>query len=96
MTTDRDECIKTVRPIVSSELTGAPAETEATKTVTNLFVSLRGALAYTALAQAWIQVYIVALQRIQQPTNLEVRRFNAVTRELKKEPKKRISRSMTC
>ena len=42
----------------------ACAEKDATKAVTDLFVSLRGALAYTTLTQAWMQVYIVALQRI--------------------------------
>ena len=53
---DQDAYIKTLRPIVSSELTGAPAEKEATKTIADLFVSLRGALAYASLTQAWIQV----------------------------------------
>jgi hypothetical protein len=76
---DQDEYIKTLRPIVSPELTGAAAEKEATKTVADPFVSLRGAAAYTTLAQAWIQVYIVALQRVQVPTNLDVRRLNAIT-----------------
>ena len=93
---DQDEYIGTLRPIVSPELTGAPAEKEATKNVTDLFVSLRGALAYTTLTQAWIQVYIVALQRIQQPTNLDVRRLNAITRKLQKEPKKLVFVAMKC
>jgi len=45
--TDPYANIATMRPIVSLELTGAAAEKDATKTVANLFVSLRGALAYT-------------------------------------------------
>jgi hypothetical protein len=85
-----------MRPIVSQELTGTAAEKEATKLVTDLFVSLRGALAYTTLTQAWIQVYIVALQRVQQPTNLEVRRLNAIVRKLQKDPQKLIFVSMKC
>ena len=93
---DQDEYIKTLRPIVSSELTGAPPDRDATRAVTNSFVSLRGALAYTTLTQAWIQVYIVALQRIQQPTNLDVRRLNAITRKLQKEPKKLVFPAMKC
>ena len=64
---DQDEYIKTRRPIVSSELTGAPPQDKATKSVANSFVSLRGAIAYAVLTQAWIQVYVVALQRIQEP-----------------------------
>jgi len=93
---DQDEYIKTLRPIVSPELTGASADKEATKAVADLFVSLRGALAYTVLTQAWIQVYVVALQRVQQPTNLDVRRLNAITRKLQKEPQKLIFPAMTC
>jgi hypothetical protein len=93
---DQDEYIDTLRPIVSSELTGAAPEKDATKYVSDLFVSLRGALAYTTLTQAWMQVFIVALQRIQQPTNLDARRLNAITRKLKKEPKKLIFVAMKC
>ena len=93
---DQDEYIKTLRPIVSPELTGASADKEATKAVSDLFVSLRGALAYTVLTQAWIQVYVVALQRVQQPTNIDVRRLNAITRKLQKEPQKLIFPAMTC
>ena len=85
---DQDEYIKTLRPIVSAELTGAKAEETATKNVADQFVSLRGALAYTTLAQAWIQVYIVSVQRVQLPPNLDVRRLNAIVRKLQKEPKK--------
>ena len=93
---DQDDYIKTLRPIVHSDLTGAAAEKEATKIVTDLFVSLRGAIAYAMLTQAWLQVYIVALQRIQQPTNLDVRRLNAITRKLQKEPQKLIFPAMKC
>ena len=49
---DQDVYVGTVRPIMISELTGAPAEHEATKNVADMFVSLRGALAYTTLTQA--------------------------------------------
>jgi len=93
---DQDEYIKTMRPIVSGELTGAAADQKATKTIADLFVSLRGALAYTTLTQAWIQVYIVSLQRVQEPTNLDVRRLNAITRKLQKEPQKLVFVAMAC
>ena len=56
MEMDQDEYIKTLRPITSSELTGAPAEEKATKHVANMFVSLRGAIAYCVLTQFWIMV----------------------------------------
>ena len=93
---DQDEYIKTLRPIVSPELTGAAPDAEATKTVADQFVSLRGALAYTTLTQVWIQVYVVALQRIQKPTNLDVRRLNAVTRKLQREPQRLVYPAMLC
>jgi hypothetical protein len=96
VTLDQDGYIATLRPIVSPELTGAAPDKEATKTVSDMFVSLRGAIAYALLTQAWIQVYVVALQRIQQPTNLDVRRLNAITRKLQREPQKLIFRAMKC
>ena len=55
VSTDQDAYIKQLRPIVHAELTGAPAEKESTKNVSDQFVSLRGALVYTTLAQSWIQ-----------------------------------------
>ena len=96
VTMDQDDYIKTLRPIMTPELTGAAAEQDATKLVTDMFVSLRGALAYTILTQAWIQVYVVSLQRVQQPKNLDVRRLNAITRKLQSSPKKLIYPAMTC
>jgi hypothetical protein len=93
---NQDAYIKTLRPIVSPELTGAPAEAEAERNVADQFVSLRGALAYTLLTQAWIHVYVVSFQRILQPKNLDVRRLNAVTRKLQKEPKQLIFPAMEC
>jgi hypothetical protein len=53
-----------------------------------MFVSLRGALAYALITQIWLKVYVVSLQKIQEPTNLQVRRLNAVTRKLINDPKK--------
>ena len=53
-----------------------------------MFVSLRGALAYALITQVWLMVYVVSLQRIQEPTNIQVRRLNAITRKLQAGPKK--------
>ena len=85
---DQDAYIKTLRPIVHLELTGKDPDVPATKTIADMFVSLRGALAYCTLTQCWIQVFIVSLQRIQEPTNLDVRRLNAITRKVQQSPKK--------
>ena len=88
VTRDQDAYIATVRPIVTPELTGASVDKEATKLfLIFLLVSVEPWLAYTSLTQAWLQVYIVSLQRVQKPTNLDVRRLNAITRKLQKESK---------
>lgn len=87
VTFDQYAYIATVPPIVSNELTGQPAGAQATKRVSDAFASLRGALAYTAFTKAWILVYIVALQRVQNSKNLDVRRLIAVTRKFQRETK---------
>ena len=93
---DQDEYIKTMRPIVHPDLTGSKPEDLATKPVNDQFVSLRGALAYATITQAWIQVYVVSLQRVINPTNLDVRRLNAVVRKLQQSPQKVVYPRMTC
>ena len=60
-----------------------------------MFVSLRGALAYALLTQVWLMVYVVSLQRVQEPTNLQVRRLNAITRTLQSDPKNLAHQTMT-
>ena len=55
-----------------------------------------GALAYTTLTQTWIMVYIVSLQRVQSPTNLDVRRLNALTRKLQQSPQTLVFPAMKC
>jgi len=85
---DQDAYIKTLRPIVHPELTGKDPDALATKTIADMYVSLRGALAYTTLTQCCFQVFIVAQQRVQEPTNLDVRRLNAITRKVQQSPKK--------
>ena len=91
---DQDEYIKTLRPIASPELTGEPPEKLATKNVADQFVSLRGALAYTLITQAWIMVYVVNLQRVTEPKNGDVRRLNAIVRKLQAYPRKVVFRAM--
>eukprot|EP00959_Pyramimonas_sp_CCMP1952_P364707 7637484-Pyramimonas_sp.AAC.1 len=85
---DQDEYIKQLRPITHPELAGAAAEAKATKLIADMFVILRGALAYALLTQVWLMVCVVSLQKIQEPTNLQVRRLNAVTRKLISSPKR--------
>eukprot|EP00959_Pyramimonas_sp_CCMP1952_P091721 1920069-Pyramimonas_sp.AAC.1 len=88
VTLDQDEYIKQLRPIQLPELTGAKADAPATKMVADMFVSLRGALAYALITQIWLMEYVVSLQRVQEPTNIQARRLNAITRKLQACPKK--------
>eukprot|EP00959_Pyramimonas_sp_CCMP1952_P414111 8676290-Pyramimonas_sp.AAC.1 len=63
--------------------------------VADMFVSLRGALAHALITQVWLMVYVVFLQRVQVPTNIQVRRLNAITRKLQACPKKIVYQAMT-
>eukprot|EP00959_Pyramimonas_sp_CCMP1952_P277101 5792488-Pyramimonas_sp.AAC.1 len=51
VTLDQYEYIKQPRPIQLPKLTGADADAQATKVVADMFVSLRGALAYALITQ---------------------------------------------
>eukprot|EP00959_Pyramimonas_sp_CCMP1952_P411182 8616322-Pyramimonas_sp.AAC.1 len=52
-------------------LTGASAEAKAPTMVTDMFLSLRGALVYALIAQVFLIVYVASLQRVQEPTNMQ-------------------------
>eukprot|EP00959_Pyramimonas_sp_CCMP1952_P248520 5194713-Pyramimonas_sp.AAC.1 len=56
--------------------------------VADMFVSLRGALACALITQVWLMVYVVSFERVQEPTNIQVRRLGAITRKLQACPKK--------
>eukprot|EP00959_Pyramimonas_sp_CCMP1952_P004033 84798-Pyramimonas_sp.AAC.1 len=55
--------------------------------VADICVSLRGALACAVLIQVWLMMYFVPLQRVQKSTNVQVRRLNAIARQLQARPK---------
>eukprot|EP00959_Pyramimonas_sp_CCMP1952_P236382 4939865-Pyramimonas_sp.AAC.1 len=92
---DPDEYIKQLRPVQHPELPGADADVQAFKMVADMFVSLRGALAHALITQAWLMVHAVSLQRVQEPTNIQVRRLNAITRKLQACRKKIVYQAMT-
>eukprot|EP00959_Pyramimonas_sp_CCMP1952_P087278 1826014-Pyramimonas_sp.AAC.1 len=50
--------------------------------VTDMLVSLRGALACAVITQVRLMLHAVSLQRVQEPTNMQVRRLNAITGQL--------------
>eukprot|EP00959_Pyramimonas_sp_CCMP1952_P114542 2394705-Pyramimonas_sp.AAC.1 len=56
--------------------------------VADMFVSRRGALAYALITQLRLMVHAVSLQRVQEPTNIRVRRLNAINRKPQASPEK--------
>eukprot|EP00959_Pyramimonas_sp_CCMP1952_P443465 9284141-Pyramimonas_sp.AAC.1 len=56
--------------------------------VADMFVGLRGALAHALFTQVWLMVHVVSLQRVQEPTGIQLRRLSAITRKLQACPKK--------
>eukprot|EP00959_Pyramimonas_sp_CCMP1952_P336094 7037599-Pyramimonas_sp.AAC.1 len=92
---DQAECIEQFRPIQHSELTGADADAQASKMVADMFVSLRGAVSYALVTQVWLMVHVASLQRVQEPTDLQVRRLSAITRKLQACLKKIAYQAMT-
>ena len=78
---DQTEYLRSLKPIVSPELTGLPGEAPAPEPVAKQFLSLLMALAYTLQTRVDLCVYVNAPQRhAQTPTCLHVRRLNAVVR----------------
>eukprot|EP00959_Pyramimonas_sp_CCMP1952_P116367 2432505-Pyramimonas_sp.AAC.1 len=94
-TLGQDEYIKQLRGIHRPELTGADADAQAFNLVADMFVSLRGALAYVLIAQVWLVVHVASLQRVHEPTNIQVRRLGAITRKLQACPNKIVYQAMT-
>eukprot|EP00959_Pyramimonas_sp_CCMP1952_P240988 5036656-Pyramimonas_sp.AAC.1 len=62
--------------------------------VADMFVSLRGALAHAFVTQVCMMLYVVSLQRVQEPTDIQMRRLNAITRELQACPRKIVYQAM--
>eukprot|EP00959_Pyramimonas_sp_CCMP1952_P233779 4885480-Pyramimonas_sp.AAC.1 len=95
-TFDHGESIKQLHPIQLPELTVADAGAQASKIVADMFVSLRGASAYALITHVSLMVrFFFSLQRVQEPTNRQVRLLNATTMKLQACPKKIVYQAMT-
>eukprot|EP00959_Pyramimonas_sp_CCMP1952_P021290 449042-Pyramimonas_sp.AAC.1 len=93
-THDQNEYVKQLRPIQHPELTDADDDAKASNMAAGMYVSLRGALAYALITQVRSMVYVVHLQRVQEPTNMHVRPLGATTGKLQACPKKIIYHAM--
>eukprot|EP00959_Pyramimonas_sp_CCMP1952_P037145 777217-Pyramimonas_sp.AAC.1 len=67
----QDERIKQLHPVRHPELAGAVAEDKATKTVSDRFINLRGALACALVAQAWSMAFVVPCNLLRGPPTYE-------------------------
>ena len=84
---DQTEYLQALKPIQHSDLTGKPADQTAAPQVQQMFHSLVMAVAYTLITRVDLCIYCVALQRVTAaPSNLHVRRLNALVRWAQRNP----------
>ena len=89
ITLDQEEYIKNLRPIIHSDLKGKSKDTECSLELTQLFMSLLGAVAYALMTRIDIAVFVCALQRVtHKPHIIHVKRLNAVLRWMQANPKR--------
>jgi len=92
----QDEYIQAFKPIHPKHYQGYDIDGPCSEHQQALFMSLLGAVAYTSLTQVWILVYIVALQRKNKQASVsDLKRLNALTRELMRNPQKLYYHCMT-
>ena len=72
MVMDQDAYIQTVKPIKSPLLKRTPHDNKLDRELHGAFWSLLGVIAYTTVTQAWIAVYVQALQRKAQAPPLAI------------------------
>ena len=94
---DQNGYISALKQIHHPDITGKPLEADCSETVTRLYWSLLGAVAYTLLTQHWIAVYIIALQRqTHKPKYQRIRRLNSLVKILQKQKTVIVYRSVQC
>ena len=77
-----------LKPINSLELQSGFPESSASEQLAAQFISLLGAVAYLLLTRVDVAVYVAALQRVsKQPLLIHVKRLNAVTRWVQRNPR---------
>ena len=84
-----------LKPIISPELQSGFPESAASEQLVAQFISLLGAVAYLLLTRVDVAVYVAALQRVsKQPLVIHVKRLNAVTRWVQRNPKSLVYRKL--
>ena len=87
ITLDQHEYITALKPIQHRDLQGLSSETLLEPQMLTLYQSLLGAVAFAVLTRLDIAVFVVALQKAAHAaTMLHVRRLNAVTRYMQRNP----------
>ena len=77
-----------MKPIVHTEVRSSANEDMASVELTELFVSLLGAVAYALLTRIDIAVFVSCLQRVSHKCRIiHVKRLNAVLRYIQTKPR---------
>ena len=89
ITLDQEEYVKNLKPIIHGDLKGQSSEKECSPELTQLFMSLLGAVAYSLMTRIDIAVFVCALQRVtHKPKIIHIKRLNAVLRWMQANPKR--------
>ena len=97
MTMDQDAYIQTIKPIRSPLLKRSPPTMNLDRDLHGQFWSLLGVIGFTTMTQAWISIYVQALQRkARAPKMSDLKALNKVAKALKAGAKKIIYRPMWC
>ena len=97
ITLDQNDYISAMKPIVHPDLVGKPADEPCAETITRLYWSLLGAVAYTLLTQHRTAVYVMSLQlHTHAPKYNHVRKLNSALNVLQKRKATITFLGMTC
>ena len=86
-----------LKPICHPDIVGKPLDEPCSEVAMRLFWSLLGAVAYTLLAQHWVAIYVIALQRqTHKPKYQHIRKLNALVKVLQKQKAVVLYPAMQC
>ena len=89
ITLDQEEYINNLKAIAHPDLKGQPKEQACSPELTQLFMSLLGAVAYALMTRIDVAVFVCALQRVtSKPQIIHIKRLNAVLRWMQSNPRR--------
>ena len=89
ITLDQEVYVQNIKPIVHEDLRGKASDKDCSPELTQLFMSLLGAVAYALMTRIDVAVFVCALQRMtHKPKIIHIKRLNAVLRWMQANPKR--------